>query len=405
MKTLKVVSITLIMIIGLNGCGSSKSKDKISYLDSNLTKGMMIKKILEDKGLYSFQLFNYDKLELEIFNTKLDIDKLVKTDITYSFNGDKFIKTNLNRDVSMNNQIISTRQLTDNGWESRVNSRNDENITFNRDGYISENAKTTIISIDKLENLSIKSKVDNKFAYIKSTKIKDYILEDSIFSKDTLFIKSKIEYLSDSNITIVDRFCFSQNSSEKDIENMECQEDLSKKFYNATSIYPSSPPPQDCFCESNMPCDCSIEIEDNSITFSSMEEFLLYFKKGGEHFLQNHIYSNQFDENGTVYYFEEMNNQKQKKLTGKLKLQTLYGVDFYEIETPQNYKYDFSQNNKNFHNGDSSDILIELDGNLQRGTWQKSNSWMIDTEYNNKAVNDIKKAIERFMKDRSSDIE
>ena len=100
-----------------------------------------------------------------------------------------------------------------------------------------------------------------------------------------------------------------------------------------------------------------------------------------------------------------MNNQKQKKLTGKLKLQTLYGVDFYEIETPQNYKYDFSQNNKNFHNGDSSDILIELDGNLQRGTWQKSNSWMIDTEYNNKAVNDIKKAIERFMKDRSSDIE
>jgi hypothetical protein len=59
MKTLKVVSITLIMIIGLNGCGSSKSKDKISYLDSNLTKGMMIKKILEDKGLYSFQLFNF----------------------------------------------------------------------------------------------------------------------------------------------------------------------------------------------------------------------------------------------------------------------------------------------------------------------------------------------------------
>jgi hypothetical protein len=266
--------------------------------------------------------------------------------------------------------------------------------------------KTTIVSIDKLENLSIKSKVNNKFAHIESTKIENYILKDSLFSKDTLFIKSKTEYLSDSNITIVDRFCFSQNSSEKDIENMECQEDLSKKFYNATSIYPSSP--QSCFCESDMSCDCSVEtveIEDNSITFSSMEEFLVYFKKGGEHFLQNRIYSNQFDENGTVYYFEEMNNQKQKKLTGKLKLQTLHGVEFYEIETPQNYKYDFSQNNKDFHKGDSSDILIELDGNLQKGTWQKSNSWMIDREYNNKAINDIRKAIERFMKDRSSDIE
>jgi hypothetical protein len=390
MKTLKAVTITLIMMIGLNGCGSSKSKDEISYLDSNLTKGMMIKKILEDKGLYSFELFNFNdsfpnfnKLELEIFNTKLNIDKLVQTNIRYSFNGDEFIKTNLDIDVSINNPIISTRELTDNGWESRVKSRaniNDENITFNRDGYISENSKITIMSIDKLENLSIKSK-----------KIEDYILEDSLFSKDTLRIESKIEFLYENNITILDRLCFSPNQSEKDIENMKCQENLSKRFYNTTTMESSSSEAE--------------EIEDNSITFSSMEEFLVYFKKGGENFLQNYRYSNQFDENGTVYYFEEINNQEQKKLTGRLKLQTLHGVEFYEIETPKDYKYDLSKNNKDFHNGDKSDILIELDGNLQRGTWQKSNSWMINKEYNNKAINEIKKAIERFMKEGNSDIE
>jgi hypothetical protein len=425
MKRLKTVDIILItLIMGLNGCGSggTKSGGGVSYLDSNLSKGMMTKKILEDKGLYSFQLFNYDRLNLEIFHNKLDIDKLVTINTTYSFNGDKFIKTNRNRNMSMGNSVMEIRQLTDNGWESIVKkiNENDKNITFNKDGYFSKNAKTIILSIDKLEGLAIKSKVNNKFPNMEEIKIRDFILKDTLFSKDTFLVRSKTEYLFDSNISILDRHCFARNSSEKEIDDMECEEDISKKFYNATPLSFPSPTPsisplsskifmktnQSCFCESDESCYCSIDENiDNSMTFSSIEEFLVYFKKDGEHFLSNYPYSNQFDENGTIYYFEEMNNYKQKELTGKLKLQTLHEVEFYEINTPSKYRNNFPQNSENFYNGERSDILIELDGTLQRGTWQKSSGWSIEKEYNNEAINDIKKAIETFMKEGSSDIE
>jgi hypothetical protein len=400
MKRLKIVDIVLItLIMGLNGCGSgsTKSGSGISYLDDNLSKEMMTKKILEDKGLYNFQLFDHDRLNLEIFHNKLDIDKLVTTNTTYSFNGDEFIKTNQNQNISRGNSVMEVRQLTDNGWESIVKkiNENDKNITFNKNGYFSKNDKTIILSIDKLEGLAIKSKVNNKFPNMEEIKIKDYLLKDTLFSKNTFLVRSKIEYLFDSNISILDKYCFSRNSSEKEIDEMECEEDIAKKFHYATSTSPST-----LTFSSSMTFSSSA-----SITFSSIEEFLLYFKRDGENFLSNYPYSNQFDENGTVYYFEEMNNYKQKELTGELKLQTLHEVEFYEINTPSKYRNNFPQNSENFYNGERSDILIELDGTLQRGTWQKSSGWSIEKAYNNEAINDIKKAIEKFMKKGSSDIQ
>lgn len=402
MKRLKKISTIIISIIILNGCGgNSKNSDNSLYFDNNMSNGTITKKILEEKGLYSFQLFNSYRLELSISNIKLDKNRLINSNTYYYFNGSKFIKDNQNSmPQPSNNLTVTEYKLTDNGWKvSTVNySQNDNNITFNENGYFSKDSNSTILSIKKLKGVSIKSQLDNSFADFsdENLNVKDYILEDSIFSKDTIAITTKTEQLMDSNITVIDKVCY-MNGGE-----MDCQEDLGTKFYNADIIpdYPSSSP-EIVPIQNNK---IALEADDNSISFTSIDEFLLYFKKGGEHFLENNRYSIQFDENKTIYYFDEVNNRVQKPLTGKLEKFTLYGVTFYEMQTPKEYKDIFPQNNENYSQGESSIILIDdFYGKVGRGTWRKSNSWFIEKKYNNSAINDIKKAIEKFMISGSGD--
>jgi len=405
MKRLKKISTIIISIVILNGCGGNSKKSDDSLYFDNMSNGAITKKILEEKGLYSFQLFNSYRLELSISNIKLDKNRLINSDTYYYFNGSKFIKDNQNGMLQPSNNLTFTEyKLTDNGWKISTTNypQNDNNITFNENGYFSKDSNGTILSLKKLKGVSIKSQVDNSFANIldEDLNVKDYILEDSIFSKDAVAITIKTEQLRDSNITVTNKLCY-MNGGE-----MDCQEDLGTKFYNADmmSDYPSSS------SSSGYSSSSSSEIvpipnnkiapiaDDNSISFTSIDEFLLYFKKGGEHFLENNRYSIQFDENQTIYYFDEVNNRVQKPLTGKLEKFTLYGVTFYEMQTPKEYKDIFPQNNENYSQGESSIILIDdFYGKVGRGTWRKSNSWFIEKRYNNSAINDIKKAIEKFM--------
>lgn len=394
MKRLKIIiTIIITSIIILNGCGSStKESSNNPYFDKNMSKGLVTKQILENKGLYSFQLYNSGRLELSISHIKLNKDKLINSSILYYFNGNKFIKAMLDNDIPKpNNPIITLYTLTDNEWKITTKNFNqtDNNITFNENGYFSKDSNTTILSIEELKGLSIKLKSNNSYPNISNEEfdVKNYILEDSTFSKDTIVVTSKTKYLIESNITIVDKICF-PNEGE-----MECQEDLGTKFYNSNIISP-------------LPSSSSVSIteDDNSISFSSIDEFLLYFKKGGEHFLANNRYSSQFDENNTIYYFDEFNNRVQKTATGKLKKQILNGIVFYEMQIPKEYQNIFQNNSEYYSEGESSTILVDdFNGKLGRGKWQKSNGWSIEKRYNNRAINDIKKAIEKFMTSENSD--
>jgi hypothetical protein len=149
---------------------------------------------------------------------------------------------------------------------------------------------------------------------------------------------------------------------------------------------------------------CYLHHPKNNLTFTNIGEYKEYFKKDGNHSIYIEGYKAQFDSNGTIYFYDYGSNTP-LDVTGELKPQTIKGASFYEISVPDSLKCcvssDANSTSDSSESGgrwDYSEILVEIDGKLRQGVWEKSTGWWIEKYFNKPAMDDIQNALEDGLK-------
>ena len=391
------------MTLEVNATVIEKAKEvkaeakKIAEAKKTVTDSKDLEAEMKNGGLYTYDFYNWNN------TPEIDLDKIAvdsNNEFTYTWqqysydvNSSSLVENNQTYPTSFYKSINTKYIPTDDGWKAEDftwdNDKYTSKVTFNSDGSMNEENQwgksiTTVLSVLNLEGLNINSILDNNKNWWEDSEddnnsITNFISSEKVFSPDAVMVKAKTEWIEKNNgLNVSGEYCYSDDASKVDKEDMTCS-DYGTHFYDVN--------------DSNY---------DDNLTFASLNDFKNYFAKGSEHYFWADQYKAQVDDN-TIYFYDD--NNTQKALTGVLKLQTYKKANFYEIIIPKEYTWNYQENtqqsstDEKTHSTDDdySQILVEVDGHLRQGYWDKSNYWEIIEYYNKAAIDDIRLSIDEWL--------